>query len=116
MATVYETKATFFTSTLEKGRIRLDDSHFEFSYQNPRLGKNLRFSWEEIEQVEINVTLSKKIGSEFSIILNSQSRFRFSSKDAGKIVKLISDRIGKENIVRAPSLLNALTQGLRGSK
>ena len=40
MATVYETKATFFTSTLEKGRIRLDDSHFEFSYQN--------LDWEKI--------------------------------------------------------------------
>ncbi|MFC4652054.1 DUF956 family protein [Lactococcus nasutitermitis] len=110
---VYETDGQVYLSTVEPGKIRLDNNGFEFKYKNSHMGKNLFFKWETISKAEIDISLRGKVRPQFAIILNGQSRIRFFSKNSGAILKRMGKEIGTKNISRTPSLLDALTRGLR---
>ena len=109
----YETKGTAYLGVVENGKIILGDAGFEFEYKNPRRGQNIFFTWSSIKSAEVDVSISGKLGQQFSLILDTQSKVRFSSKDSGSILKKVAEYVGKENIVRAPSLLDPFRRAFK---
>ncbi|MBS7068420.1 MAG: DUF956 family protein [Lactococcus lactis] len=109
----YETKGTAYLGVVENGKIILGDAGFEFEYKNPRRGQNIFFTWSSIKSAEVDVSISGKLGQQFSLILDTQAKVRFSSKDSGSILKKVSEYVGKENIVRAPSLLDPFRRAFK---
>ncbi|MCT1183216.1 DUF956 family protein [Lactococcus lactis] len=109
----YETKGTAYLGVVENGKIILGDSGFEFEYKNPRRGQNIFFTWSSIKSAEVDVSISGKLGQQFSLILNTQAKVRFSSKDSRSILKKVAEYVGKENIVRAPSLLDPFRRAFK---
>lgn len=109
----YETKGTAYLGVVENGKIILGDTGFEFEYKNPRRGQNIFFTWSSIKSAEVDVSISGKLGQQFSLILDTQAKIRFSSKDSGSILKKVSEYVGKENIVRAPSLLDPFRRAFK---
>ena len=97
----YETKGTAYLGVVENGKIILGDAGFEFEYKNPR------------RSAEVDVSISGKLGQQFSLILDTQAKVRFSSKDSGSILKKVAEYVGKENIVRAPSLLDPFRRAFK---
>lgn len=109
----YETKGTAYLGVVENGKIILGDSGFGFEYKNPRRGQNIFFTWSSIKSAEVDVSISGKLGQQFSLILDTQAKVRFSSKDSGSILKKVAEYVGKENIVRAPSLLDPFRRAFK---
>lgn len=109
----YETKGTAYLGVVENGIIILGDAGFEFEYKNPRRGQNIFFTWSSIKSAEVDVSISGKLGQQFSLILDTQAKVRFSSKDSGSILKKVAEYVGKENIVRAPSLLDPFRRAFK---
>lgn len=109
----YETKGTAYLGVVENGKIILGDTGFEFEYKNPRRGQNIFFTWSSIKSAEVDVSISGKLGQQFSLILDTQAKVRFSSKDSGSILKKVSEYVGKENIVRSPSLLDPFRRAFK---
>jgi hypothetical protein len=109
----YETKGTAYLGVVENGKIILGDAGFEFEYKNPRRGQNIFFTWSIIKSAEVDVSISGKLGQQFSLILDTQAKVRFSSKDSGSILKKVAEYVGKENIVRAPSLLDPFRRAFK---
>lgn len=109
----YETKGTAYLGVVENGKIILGDAGFEFEYKNPRRGQNIFFTWSSIKSAEVDVSISGKLGQQFSLILDTQAKVRFSSKDSGSILKKVTEYVGKENIVRAPSLLDPFRRAFK---
>ena len=109
----YETTGTAYLGVVENGKIILGDAGFEFEYKNPRRGQNIFFTWSSIKSAEVDVSISGKLGQQFSLILDTQAKVRFSSKDSGSILKKVAEYVGKENIVRAPSLLDPFRRAFK---
>lgn len=109
----YETKGTAYLGVVENGKIILGYAGFEFEYKNPRRGQNIFFTWSSIKSAEVDVSISGKLGQQFSLILDTQAKVRFSSKDSGSILKKVAEYVGKENIVRAPSLLDPFRRAFK---
>lgn len=109
----YETKGTAYLGVVENGKIILGDAGFEFEYKNPRRGQNIFFTWSSIKSAEVDVSISGKLGQQFSLILDTQAKVRFSSNDSGSILKKVAEYVGKENIVRAPSLLDPFRRAFK---
>lgn len=109
----YETKGTAYLGVVENGKIILGDAGFEFEYKNPRRGQNIFFTWSSIKSAEVDVSISGKLGQQFSLILDTQAKVRFSSKDSGSILKKVAEYVGKENIVRAPSWLDPFRRAFK---
>ncbi|AJA57478.1 regulator [Lactococcus lactis subsp. lactis] len=109
----YETKGTAYLGVVENGKIILGDAGFEFEYKNLRRGQNIFFTWSSIKSAEVDVSISGKLGQQFSLILDTQAKVRFSSKDSGSILKKVAEYVGKENIVRAPSLLDPFRRAFK---
>jgi len=109
----YETKGTAYLGVVENGKIILCDAGFEFEYKNPRRGQNIFFTWSSIKSAEVDVSISGKLGQQFSLILDTQAKVRFSSKDSSSILKKVAEYVGKENIVRAPSLLDPFRRAFK---
>ena len=109
----YETKGTAYLGGVENGKIILGDAGFEFEYKNPRRGQNIFFTWSSIKSAEVDVSISGNLGQQFSLILDTQAKVRFSSKDSGSILKKVAEYVGKENIVRAPSLLDPFRRAFK---
>ena len=109
----YETKGTAYLGVVENGKIILGDAGFEFEFKIPRRGQNIFFTWSSIKSAEVDVSISGKLGQQFSLILDTQAKVRFSSKDSGSILKKVAEYVGKENIVRAPSLLDPFRRAFK---
>ncbi|PCS01339.1 DUF956 family protein [Lactococcus fujiensis] len=104
-----KTSATVFLGAQMEGYIKIGNLGFEFEYKNKRLGKNISLAWYDIVKVEMNVSVRGKLKNAFSIETSSQTILNFISDDAGKILKLIREHIGKDRVVRAPNLLSVFS-------
>ncbi len=107
----FETRATFFSGAQMEGTIKIGNVGFEFDYLNQRIAKNILIAFCDIRKVEINISVRGKLGKEFTIVLPTQAVLRFSSEETGKVIKILREKIGKDNVVRAPNLLSSF--GLR---
>lgn len=95
------------------GQLLIGDKAFEF-FNDANISDAIQIPWDSIHHVEGVVSRSNKIGRQFVIVLNPQGKskrlntIRFSSKDAGKALKLIRQAIGNDKVVKAPTLISKL--------
>ena len=67
-----------------------------------------------IYHVEGVVSRSNKIGRQIVVVLNRQgnskrqNHLRFSSKESGKILKLVREQLGNDKVVKAPTIIRTL--------
>ncbi|MDR0297948.1 MAG: DUF956 family protein [Streptococcaceae bacterium] len=106
-------EALIFMGAMERGTLSVRADRIEFAFKNPRTGTNLVYPWELVSGLEIHVTSGKKIKSDFSLLLATQTKIHFSSKKAPDFIRQISDKIGHENVMREPTLLSGLTEPFR---
>ncbi|MDR0299368.1 MAG: DUF956 family protein [Streptococcaceae bacterium] len=90
------------------GKIMIGDKSVEF-YNNRTVNDNMIFPWTSIKLVQGEVSRDK-IGRTFYIVLQNKHKVRFSSQEAGKILKVIRDYIGDEKVLRAPSIGNSIKE------
>lgn len=103
------------------GKLLIGDKAFEF-FNDANVADFIQIPWETIDRVEGVVTHGNKIGRQFIIILKNttgskrQRHLRFSSKEAGKILKLIREQIGNDKVVKAPTLIGTLKKKFSRTK
>lgn len=96
------------------GKIMLGDSAFEF-FSDRSVEDNVIIPLDKIKRVEGSV-YGKKIGRRFNIILQNNSKLCFGAKDSGKILKLLREKLGNENVVKAPTFLGTLSKAFKRNK
>ncbi|MDN5413978.1 MAG: DUF956 family protein, partial [Lactococcus raffinolactis] len=68
------------------------------------------------------VTRQHKVRRQFVIVLKKQgnskrqNNLRFSSKDAGKVLKLVREHLGNDKVVKAPTLVSKVKKLLTKRK
>ncbi|GAX47243.1 DUF956 family protein [Pseudolactococcus reticulitermitis] len=103
------------------GKLLIGDKAFEF-FNDANVADTIQIPWETIHHVEGIVTRQNKISRQFIIVLNRQgnskrqNHVRFSSKDAGKVLKLIREHIGNDKVVKAPTLMSKVKKLLTKRK
>ena len=82
----------------------------------------IQIPWETIHHVEGVVTRQHKVRRQFVIVLKKQgnskrqNNLRFSSKDAGKVLKLVREHLGNDKVVKAPTLVSKVKKLLTKRK
>ncbi|WP_172208920.1 DUF956 family protein [Lactococcus hodotermopsidis] len=93
------------------GKFLIGDKAFEF-FNDANVADFIQIPWETIARVEGIVAKQNKIGRQFVIVLNNKGKrknhLRFSSKESGKILKLIREQIGNDKVVKAPTLIGTI--------
>ena len=95
------------------GKLLIVDKSFEF-FNDANIADAIQIPWDTIHHVEGVVTRQHKIRRQFVIVLKKQgnskrqNNLRFSSKDAGKVLKLIREHIGNDKVVKAPTLVSKI--------
>ena len=103
------------------GKLLIGDKAFEF-FNDANIADTIQIPWETIDHVEGVITRQNKISRQFVIVLKQQGQskrqnhLRFSSKDAGKVLKLIREHIGNDKVVKAPTLISKIKQLLTKRK
>jgi hypothetical protein len=107
----YTGKAIFYLGFAQYGKIMIGDNAFEF-FDDRSVEKNSQFPWASIARVEGTVSKSfggkQQIGRYFSIVLQNGKKVRFSSQEAGTVLKNIRVYLGNEKVVKLPSLATRL--------
>jgi hypothetical protein len=103
------------------GKILIGDKAFEF-FNDANVEDFIQIPWQDISEVQGVVTLNNKIGRQFVIVLEKQgaskrtNQLRFSSKETGKVLKIIREQLGDEKVVRTPTLLKIIKSKFRRKK
>lgn len=104
------TEAVSYLGFSQYGKIMVGDKAIEF-FDDRNVDNNMQFPWKSILRVEGEVSKSfggkMKIGRQFAIVLLNGKKVRFSSKDSGKILKLLREQIGNDKVVKAPKFSDA---------
>ena len=87
----------------------LGDKALEF-FSDRKVEDNITIPWSQIKYVEGVVTHNKKIGRRFAVVLNNNSKISFSSKESGKILKLIREEIGDDKVIKAPTFTGTIAK------
>lgn len=102
----YNGKAIAYLGFPQYGQIMIGDRAFEF-FDDRDVEKNMQFPWQSIKVVEGEVSKSFKgtpqIGRQFYVVFANGQKVRFSSKDSGKILKIIREYIGNDKVVKSRS-------------
>jgi len=105
------TQAIAHLGFAEYGQVMLGDKAFEF-YNDRSPENNMQFPWQSIERVEGEVSKSlkgeTKIGRNFYVVFHNQQKVRFSSDEAGKILKVMREYIGNDKVVKVKTMLNGI--------
>lgn len=109
-----EFPATVFHSVMADGKLQLDETGISFAYKQA-MGQPLHYNWADISQVEMGISLTGKLKKEFVLHFYSQTEVRFSSKQAGEILKIIEQHVGRAKFTQAKSLLNFMASPFRGN-
>ena len=103
------------------GKLLIGDKAFEF-FTDANVSDAIQIPWETIHHVEGVITRQNKISRQFVIVLNKQgnskrqNHLRFSSKDAGKVLKIIREHIGNDKVVKAQTLVSKIKKLLTKRK
>ncbi|GBG97415.1 hypothetical protein NtB2_01560 [Lactococcus termiticola] len=89
------------------GKLMLGDRGIEF-FSDRNVADNMTFPWESIGALEGRVIRKKKIGRNFTIVLQNKSKVRFSSKEAGKVLKVAREHLGDEKVVRSQTFIGGV--------
>jgi hypothetical protein len=103
------------------GKLLIGDKAFEF-FNDANIADAIQIPWESIHHVEGVVTRQHKVRRQFVIVLKKQgnskrqNNLRFSSKDAGKVLKLVREHLGNDKVVKAPTLVSKVKKLLTKRK
>ena len=95
------------------GKLLIGDKAFEF-FNDANVEDAIQIPWDTIYHVEGVVSRSNKIGRQIVVVLNRQgnskrqNHLRFSSKESGKILKLVREQLGNDKVVKAPTIIRTL--------
>lgn len=89
------------------GKFLIGDVALEF-YADANVEDYVQIPWETISQIGANVS-GKKVSRHFEVF-TEQGKFLFASKDSGKILKIAREKIGNENVVKLPTLVQTIGQ------
>ncbi len=112
---------SYLTIGANYGELLIGDKAFEF-FNSANVADFIQIPWETIDHVEGVVTRQNKISRQFVIVLKQQGdskrqdNFRFSSKEAGKVLKLIREHLGNDKVVKAPTLISKIKKLLTKRK
>ena len=87
------------------GKIMLGDKGFEY-YNDKNIQDFIQIPWGNIEQAGANVH-GRRVSRHFEIYTDS-GKFLFSSKQSGKILKIIREHIGNENVIRLRTMIQVI--------
>lgn len=103
----FATEAIAYLGFVEYGKIMVGDVAFEF-FNDKNVEKNMQFPWTSIKKIEGDVSKNGKIGRQFIVVFHNNSRVRFSSKNAGTILKWARHYLGNDKIVRTASFMDTV--------
>lgn len=107
----FTTTGTFIRVLDNKvGKFLIGNQALEF-YADSNVEHFIQIPWSAIQLIRTTVS-NRKVGRHFEVIID-QRKFRFSSKDTGKILKYARDYIGNEKIVRFPTLIQRIHHLIR---
>ncbi len=95
------------------GKLLIGDKAFEF-FNDANVEDAIQIPWDTIYHVEGVVSRNNKIGRQIVVVLNRQgnskrqNHLRFSSKESGKILKLVREHLGNDKVVKAPTIIRTL--------
>ncbi|WP_338084816.1 DUF956 family protein [Lactococcus carnosus] len=95
------------------GKLLIGDKAFEF-FNDANVEDAIQIPWDTIYHVEGVVSRSNKIGRQIVVVLNRQgnskrqNHLRFSSKESGKILKLVREQLGNDKVVKAPTIIRTI--------
>ena len=95
------------------GKLLIGDKAFEF-FNDANVEDAIQIPWDTIYHVEGVVSRNNKIGRQIVVVLNRQgnskrqNHLRFSSKESGKILKLVREHLGNDKVVKAPIIIRTL--------
>ncbi|MDR1606533.1 MAG: DUF956 family protein [Streptococcaceae bacterium] len=95
------------------GQVLVGDQAFEF-FNDKNVEDFIQIPWTEVRYVEGQV-LFGKIGRQF-VFHTSAGRFRFASKDAGQILKVVRQQLGNDKVVKAASFWSTIRKPFRKKK
>ncbi|CAM3167204.1 DUF956 domain-containing protein [Lactococcus hircilactis] len=109
----FTAEAIVYLGLPKYGKIMLGDKGMEF-FSDRNVADNMTFPWPSIRLVEGRVTHhGQKIGKNFYLVLNNKHRIRFSSGQAGHILKIIRENIGNENVVKSATFFGTLSHAFK---
>ena len=91
--------------TPSTGNFMLGDKGFEY-YNEKNVHDFIQIPWENLEQAGANVH-GRKVSRHFELYTDS-GKFLFSSKESGKILKIIRQYIGNENVIRLRTMIQVI--------
>lgn len=98
--------ATSYTQVTGYGKLLIGDKGFEFySDRNPEM--NIQIPWTEIKSTHSMVLFNKWI-NRYNIDTKENGVFGFASKEPKKVLRIIQDHIGKENMFRQKTITSRI--------
>lgn len=104
-------KATMFLHVPVYGNVMVGDVAFEF-YKEQNVNQYIQIPWKEIKYVEVSVLWNGKWIPRFSIYTNNQGVYRFSVKQAKKVLRVVQYHIGQEKMYRSVGFFTVVKQGI----
>jgi hypothetical protein len=87
------------------GKLLVGDKAFEF-FNDKNVQDFIQIPWQEVTEVYAQVS-GRNVGRRFRVVTTAGT-FDFSSKDAGKILKVMRHYLGDDKVLRMPSLWKKL--------
>ena len=115
----YNGKAIAYLGFPQYGQIMIGNRAFEF-FDDRDVEKNMQFPWNSIKRVEGEVTKSFKgevrIGRQFYIVFANGQKVRFSSNEAGAVLKTIREYLGNDKVVKSPRFTRTIASVFKRKK
>ena len=106
-----QTTGTSYLSIQGKvGKFLVGDKALEF-YPDVNVEQFIQIPWSSVNQIGANV-FGRKVSRHFEVFTD-QGKFLFASKDSGKILKIAREKLGNENVVKLPTLLQILGRKIK---
>ena len=103
-----QTTGTSYLSISGKvGKFLVGDQALEF-YPDVNVEQYIQIPWSSIQQIGANVS-GRKISRHFEVFTD-QGKFLFASKDSGTILKIAREKLGNDEVVKLPTLLQTIGQ------
>ena len=92
--------ATSFIDISAYGKVMIGDRGFEFFHARD-VKKYVQIPWDEVVRVHVTVFFGGRWIPRYAIETKNDGMFVFASKKSKKVLRLIGEKIGVDNIVHA---------------
>lgn len=106
-------KGTYFTSFSAYGKVLAGDKGFEF-YDDRDVRNYVQIPWDEIDLVVASLVFGGKWIPRFRIQTKRDGNFIFAAQNPKRVLKVVSNHIGGEKVVRALTFSQNISRGIKG--